>query len=369
MSTHKGGVRRGHGDTAGRLGGLAPPVVLALLAIIACGAKPELAEWTLDLDDTLVLGGEDAPPETAFYEPMSVRFDGFGNAYVLDSGNHRVQVLSPDGVLLASLGAAGEGPGDLLRPEGMWVFPDGEVMVADTGNARLQRFGAGRQPLDSIALDFLPLDVVGSPSHIWVLRLPPASFVLGPDPSPLVVALDRDGNRQGGFVAPRPATTGLLYFISNALRIAPGPDGGFAVADTHVYSRIRRYDRDGQPAAETAVLYKADALAPLGRLPKALSDESLARVARTASDLAWDPGRGLYWLLSGYTDRRQDGTWEVARELYRYAPDGTYRGSIMLPFEARRVAPAPDGAVWVLGADGRLHRMQLSDPDTAPRAP
>jgi hypothetical protein len=72
-------------------------------------------------------------------------------------------------------------------------------------------------------------------------------------------------------------------------------------------------------------------------------------------------------LLAGYTDRRQDGSWLVARELYRYAPDGTYRGSVMLPFEAREVAPAPDGSIWLLAADGALHRMRLTDPDVLRR--
>lgn len=348
-------------------GGVIPPAVLALL-LVACGGGEPLEEWTLTLEEDLAVGAPPVDEQTAFFEPTDLGFDRRGRLHVLDGGNSRVQVFEADGTYAGTLGRAGEGPGDLLRPEGLWVYPDGEVVVADTGNRRLQRFGPAGDPLPPVAVDFLPLDVVGTGEAMWVLRLPPPTFVLGPDPEPLVHRLERDGTPGGAFVAPAVADVGILYFMVNALRIAAAPGAGFAVADTHVHSRIRKHDREGTLDAEIPVLYKADVWAPLGRLPEALSEESLAAVARTASDLAWDPVRGLYWLLAGYVDRhRNDGSWVAGRELYRYRADGTYQGSVMLPFAARRLSVAPDGAVWLMDLDGVVRRMRLTDPETIVR--
>lgn len=349
-------------------GGLVPPALLAL-ALVSCSDRAPLEEWTLELQPDLVLGAQPAGEATAFFEPTDLHFDGRGRIHILDGGNARVQVFAPDGTYLRTLGRAGEGPGDLMRPEGMWVFADGEVVVADTGNRRLQRYGPAGDPLPPMGLDYLPLDVVGTADSLWVLRLPPPTFVLGPDPEPLVQRLDRDGSPVAGYVQPATADVGILYFLANVLRIAEAPGGGFAVADTHVHSRIRRHDREGLLEAEIPVLYKADVWAPLGRMPEHISEESLSAVARTASDLTWDGRRGLYWVLSGYVDRSAEGAWTVGRELYRYGADGAYRGSVMLPFAARRVSLAPDGAVWLLDTEGAARRMILSDPETVEAGP
>lgn len=359
VSVSRVGGRRGPG-------GFFPPVLVVLCCVLTgagCGSEPGLEEWTLDLVVERTIGGPDGGEETAFYEPTDLQVDGNGRVHVLDTGNHRVQVFSADGEFERTLGRSGEGPGDLMRPEGLWVYPDGEVIVADTGNARLQRFGPAGDPLPPVTLDSLPLDLVGGPKGLWVLRMPQPTMVLGPDPSPLVQAMSRDGVPGAGTIPPRSADVGILYFIANVLRIARGPGDGFAVADTHVRSRIRRYDADGRLEAEIPVLYKAQAWAPLGELPREVSDHTLAGIARTATDLAWDRRRSLYWLLSGTTDRRQDGSWVTARELYRYDPEGGYRGTVILPFEARRICVGRDGAVWILDTEGVVRRMKLRDPE------
>jgi len=221
--------------------------------------------------------------------------------------------------------------------------------------------------LPGIALEFLPLDVVGNARRLWVLRLPSPALVAGSDPAPLVRAFDRDGNPVGSAVTPVHADIGLLYFLQNTLRMAPAPGRGFAVADTHVRSRIRTFDEEGAPVGTIPVLYKAEGWAPLGRLPAGLDDASLQGVARTATDLTWDPRRAIYWVLGGYSDRNPDGSWVSGRELYRYDREGTYRGSLILPFSALRLAASADGTIWLLDGEGRVHRMRVRDPE-APRA-
>ncbi len=94
-----------------------------------------------------------------------------------------------------------------------------------------------------------------------------------------------------------------------------------------------------------------------------MNDESLKTIAKTASDLTWDPLRNVYWLLAGYSDQDPDGEWIIGQELYRYDADGNYRGSAMLPMRATVLAAAPDGMIWIADIEGVLHGFTVRDPD------
>ena len=344
-----------------------PGTLLALLIAPACACVrgPALEEWTLAAREVRVLGADDAGPESAFYRPSDIALDGTGHLYVLDSGNNRIQVFGADGSFLRTVGRPGAGPGELKDPEALWVFGDGEIVVADTGNRRLQRFGPAGEPIATIPVDYVPIDLAGNDRFIFVLRLPPPPLLGVGDQEPLVRILDRDGVVLDGMVPPQQDKIGLFFFLRNALRIAPAPNGGFALADTHVRARIRVYAVTGELEREIPVLYKAQAWAPLGRVPSAATDESLRRVARTATDLCWDPRRRLYWVLAGTVDRRAGGEPVLAREVYRYDVAGNYQGSVMLAFRGLAMAAAPDGTLWVLDVDGAAHRLRIDDPEPA----
>jgi hypothetical protein len=341
-------------------------VLVSAAAATGCTGAP-LEEWTLDLEQELELGGEPVSLETAFFRPMGLGFDYRANVYVLDSGNHRVQVFSPDGTFLRSVGEPGVGPGQLTDAQGLFVHPDGRLWIADTRGRRLQPYAADGRPLPPLTLEMFPLDLVVAPDRIFVLRLPQTSMVYGPDRQPLVSVLDHHGNVTGGFVEPVPSTVGILYMLENLLALAPAPGNGVAVANTHFASLVRLYRTGGQPDGEIPVLYKAGAWAPLGRRPAEINDASIARVARTASDLAWDEKRQLYWVLSGYVDQTPEGEWIVGREAYRYSPDGTYRGSVMLAERATSLAAGPDGRLWTIDIEGVVRGYRVTDPDTAPQ--
>lgn len=341
-------------------------LLLAVLSVTGCGGPPGLEEWTLELTEELTIGAEPVTLQTAFYRPAALGFDFEGNLFVLDSGNHRVQVFSPDGAFVRTMGEPGEGPGQLADPQGMFVHPDGRVWIADTRNRRLQRFSATGEMLPGISLDFFPIDVIAAPDRIFVLRMPQANLVYGPDPSTLVRVLDSAGVETGGFGAPVAAEIGILYMLENMARIAPSVGGGVALGNTHFASAIKVFDSGGSLETEIPVLYKAGAWAPLGRRPALINDESLERIARTVTDLAWDERRRLFWVLAGYVDRTPEGAWIIARELYRYDADGTYRGTAMLPHRAAAAEVGPDGRLWTIDIEGVVHRFRVSDPDMAP---
>src|SRR5215213_9419092 len=76
----------------------------------------------------------------AFLRPAAVAFAASGEAYVGDAT--RVRRVSPAGAFVGSWGSAGSGPGQFAEIGGIAVTGAGDVLVADRGNDRVQRFSA-----------------------------------------------------------------------------------------------------------------------------------------------------------------------------------------------------------------------------------
>lgn len=78
--------------------------------------------------------------------PTSVTMDSQGNLYVVDQGNHRVQVFcqypTPNmtGITIAGTGVAGSSSTTLSAPIGIALDSRLNVYVSDTGNNRVQMF-------------------------------------------------------------------------------------------------------------------------------------------------------------------------------------------------------------------------------------
>src|SRR5439155_1448992 len=131
-----------------------------------------------------------------------------GSFYIADTINDRIRRVGPDGIIstVAGNGTSGfsgdGGPAQgaaLRRPQGVAVSPDGDLYIADTGNARIRRVG---------------------PAAIITTAAVNGTLVFGGDG--------------------RPATQAL----SDALGVAVAPDGGFYIADPN-NCRIRRVGPDG----------------------------------------------------------------------------------------------------------------------------
>jgi tripartite motif-containing protein 71 len=72
--------------------------------------------------------------------PRGLAFDAAGNLWVADTLNHRVAVFDRDGTLLSQLGELGSSPGRFNAPASLAFAPNGELHVLDYGNRRVQVF-------------------------------------------------------------------------------------------------------------------------------------------------------------------------------------------------------------------------------------
>jgi hypothetical protein len=85
------------------------------------------------------IGGVDVEDENlAFYSPEDMAMDTQGKIYILDSGNHRIQIFSPKGKYLATFGRLGQGPGEFQHPFSIDIDSKGHLYILDRWNNRIQ---------------------------------------------------------------------------------------------------------------------------------------------------------------------------------------------------------------------------------------
>jgi DNA-binding beta-propeller fold protein YncE len=92
--------------------------------------------------------------EGEFLYPRAIGVSADGHVYVGDTAfsnpdgkgrrlsSHRIQKFSADGTFATEWGSPGSGDGQFRTPIGIAVASDGNVFVADSGNARIQKFSA-----------------------------------------------------------------------------------------------------------------------------------------------------------------------------------------------------------------------------------
>lgn len=90
--------------------------------------------------------------------PHSAVPAGEGRVLVSDQGDHQVKLLAEDGAVLRRWAGPTDGhSGPFFRPAGLAMLPDGDALVADSGNGRVVRItaaaAAGRSYLPLVQVD------------------------------------------------------------------------------------------------------------------------------------------------------------------------------------------------------------------------
>jgi len=84
--------------------------------------------------------GESGLTKAGFFSfPQNLAIDDFGNVYVTDLGNKRVQKFHTDGTFLQTWGSGGSGSGQFQSPIGIATF-ENSVFVVDSQTNRIQKF-------------------------------------------------------------------------------------------------------------------------------------------------------------------------------------------------------------------------------------
>ncbi len=107
--------------------------------IVAYDLNGNLAGTVVDLTNA-----ETVPVERARCELMAS--DGGGALYLGDPANDRLLVFDFAGRFLRSLGSFGSAPGQLRRLAGVAVSPQGQLLLTERLNARLQRWDPSGKP-------------------------------------------------------------------------------------------------------------------------------------------------------------------------------------------------------------------------------
>lgn len=186
-----------------------------VLGVIGQRGQPSDSGYDGQNLDTIVRGGG------PFNRPTNVAVAPSGDLYVSDGyGNCQVHRFTADGALIDSWGEPGTGPGQFHLVHGVTVAANGEVLVADRENDRIQVFTPEgvylREWTDVQRPTNVRLDADGNVyvSELW-RRASEPSRRLGPQPDrpgrvsvfdPAGVLLARWGGPQrtepGNFIAP-----------------------------------------------------------------------------------------------------------------------------------------------------------------------
>ena len=95
---------------------------------------------SMDGDLVASVGGYGSGPLQFIYPDGIAISPITGQVYIADYGNHRIQVLNPDLTFSRSFGKEGSAKGQFSYPRDIAIDSQGLVYVADWGNHRIQKF-------------------------------------------------------------------------------------------------------------------------------------------------------------------------------------------------------------------------------------
>ncbi|XP_075214954.1 E3 ubiquitin-protein ligase TRIM71-like [Lycorma delicatula] len=110
--------------------------VPSLYPVCVCSAR----KYNNNLGTSTLTFGKEGDGDGELCRPWGVCCDREGNIVVADRSNNRIQIFKNDGTFLHKFGKHGSEPGQFDRPAGVATNPLGHIIVADKDNHRIQIF-------------------------------------------------------------------------------------------------------------------------------------------------------------------------------------------------------------------------------------
>jgi hypothetical protein len=168
------------------------------------------------------------PAQDQLYGPRGLAIDADGNLRVADTGDARVVTYSPDGKELAVNGSRGTAPGQFMEPTDIVTLANGGFAVTDTWNNRIQLFDKNFTPLSSITIPWVN-GAIGQDQENkpYLAALPDGSLLVSEPRAGKVQIYKQDGT----LVRTLDRLPGMNVAFGDPLGVAVSPAGAIYVAD------------------------------------------------------------------------------------------------------------------------------------------
>jgi len=108
--------------------------------LVADDDNHRLVEFTTDGGFIGTVGSGPGTHLNQFWNPYDVAVDRHRNVFVADNANDRIVELDPSLTALATWGSDGSAPGYLKYPRALAIAANGNLLVANTGNDRIDSY-------------------------------------------------------------------------------------------------------------------------------------------------------------------------------------------------------------------------------------
>lgn len=297
---------------------------------------PQRRYGAVDWEQHLRIGG--VADDTVLTSPIRLSASSDG-VFLIDYFPRRVTSFSHTGELRWTLGRKGGGPNEFADPRDLKVGPEGNLWVMDSGNARLTIVSPDGDPLRNV-----PLTDLGSmPFAVTPMENGRAVLVVGGSREKPFVMVDPSGNVVERFAFPWSGFAQLDYIATQVVTAHDAATDRWAAAFT-LGDGFFTFKGDTWDGYHGWFVEHVDfPQVSVRQEGNVTVTEHVSRPPISAAHITMSPSR-LYVLFGGTTDERHRILDSFSLE------DGSYAGSYLLPKRVMEVAWY-DGGIYTLAND------------------